>query len=104
VRRAYIGVGAATTAIPRRIALRLELEQATGARLLSVDQAGPAAHAGLLSGDIVIGLDGKTVTSIAELLRALDAEKINRTVPVDVLRRSERLRVWIGPVERPAVS
>jgi S1-C subfamily serine protease len=104
VRRAYIGVGAATTAIPRRIALRLELEQATGARLLSVDQAGPAAHAGLLSGDIVIGLDGKTVTSIAELLRALDAEKINRTVPVDVLRRSERLRVWIGPVERPAIS
>jgi S1-C subfamily serine protease len=104
VRRAYIGVGAATTAIPRRIALRLELEQATGARLLSVDQAGPAAHAGLLSGDIVIGLDGKKVTSIAEILRALDAEKINRTVPVDVLRRSERLRVWIGPVERPAVS
>jgi S1-C subfamily serine protease len=104
VRRAYIGVGAATTAIPRRIALRLELEQATGARLLSVDQAGPAAHAGLLSGDIVIGLDGKTVTGIAELLRALDAEKINRTVPVDVLRRSERLRVWIGPVERPLVT
>jgi S1-C subfamily serine protease len=104
VRRAYIGVGAATTAIPRRIALRLELEQATGARLLSVDQAGPAAHAGLLSGDIVIGLDGKTVTSVAELLRALDAEKINRTVPVDVLRRSERLRVWIGPVERPTAA
>ena len=102
--RAYIGVGAATTAIPRRIALRLELEQATGARLLNVDQAGPAAHAGLLSGDIVIGLDGKTVTSVAELLRALDAEKINRTVPVDVLRRSERLRVWIGPVERPLVT
>ncbi len=104
VRRAYIGVGAATTAIPRRIALRLELEQATGARLLNVDQAGPAAHAGLLSGDIIIALDGKTVTSVGELLRALDAEKINRTVPVDVLRRSERLRVWIGPVERPAAA
>ena len=29
VRRAYIGVGAATTAIPRRIALRLGIEQAT---------------------------------------------------------------------------
>src|SRR5450432_1801763 len=30
VRRAYIGVGAATLAIPRRIALRLGLQQATG--------------------------------------------------------------------------
>jgi S1-C subfamily serine protease len=57
-----------------------------------------------LSGDIIIALDGKTVTSVGELLRALDAEKINRTVPVDVLRRSERLRVWIGPVERPAAA
>ena len=102
VRRAYIGVGAATTPIPRRIAVRLGLEQATGARLLTVDQAGPAAQAGLLSGDLVIGLDGKAVTSVGDLLRALDAEKISRTVTVDLLRRSDRLRVWIGPVERPA--
>ena len=76
----------------------------TGARLLGVDQTGPAAHAGLLSGDIVIGLDGKAITSIGELLRALDAEKINRTVSVDILRRSDRLRVWIGPLERAAAA
>jgi S1-C subfamily serine protease len=104
VRRAYIGVGAATTTIPRRIVLRLGLEKATGARLLSVDQTGPAAHAGLLTGDIIIGLDGKAVTSVGDLLRALDAEKINRTVAVEVLRRSEQLRVWIGPVERPLAA
>jgi len=104
VRRAYIGVGAATTAIPRRIALRLGLEQATGARLLTVDQAGPAAHAGLLSGDLVIALDGRPVTGVTDLLRALDADKIDRTVSVDFLRRSEQLRVWIGPVERPQAA
>jgi S1-C subfamily serine protease len=104
VRRAYIGIGAATTAIPRRIALRLDIEQATGARILTVDQAGPAAHAGLLSGDLILALDGKAVTSVGELLRALDAEKINRTVSVDFLRRSEQLRVWIGPVERPQAA
>ncbi len=102
VRRAHIGIGAATTPIPRRIALRLGLELATGARVLSVDQTGPAAQAGMLSGDIIIGLDGKPVASVGELLRALEAEKINRTVPVDLLRRSERLRLWVGPVERPA--
>jgi S1-C subfamily serine protease len=102
VRRAYIGVSAATTEIPRRIALRLGLDQATGARLIAIDQSGPAAQAGLLSGDIVIALDGRRVTSIGELLRALDADKIDRTVSVDVLRRSEQKRVWIGPVERKA--
>ena len=104
VRRAYIGVGAATTAIPRRIALRLGIDQATGARLLTVDQAGPAAQAGLLSGDLVIALADKPVTSVSDLMRALDADKIARTVSIDFLRRSERLRVWIGPVERPQAA
>jgi hypothetical protein len=38
----------------------------------------------------------------AEKTRALDAEKIDRTISVDFLRRSEQQRVWIGPVERKA--
>ena len=104
VRRAYIGVGAATTPIPRRIALRLGLDQATGARLISVDQSGPAAHAGLLSGDLVIALDGKPVTSVGDLMRQLDADKINRTVSIDFLRRSEQLRLWIGPQDRAVAA
>ncbi len=101
VRRAYIGVSAATTEIPRRIALRLGIGQPSGARLIAVDQAGPAAQAGLLSGDIVLAMGARRVTSVSELVRALDANSIGRTVSVDVLRRSEEKRVWIGPVERP---
>ena len=104
VRRAYIGVVAATTPIPRRIALRLGLEQASGAGLVAVDQAGPAAQAGLLTGDLVIALDDKPATGVSDLVRLLDAEKINRTVSVDFLRRSERLRLWIGPQERAPTS
>jgi S1-C subfamily serine protease len=100
VRRAYIGVGAATTPIPRRIALRLGLAQASGARLIGVEQSGPAAEAGLLTGDLVVGLDGKPVTSVADLIRALDADKINRTISIDFLRRSELLRLWVGPQDR----
>ncbi|HLH49088.1 MAG TPA: trypsin-like peptidase domain-containing protein [Roseiarcus sp.] len=100
VRRAYIGVGAGTVAIPRRIALRLGLEQANGARVLQVEQGSPADQAGLLSGDLVIALDGKRVNGVADLLRLLDADKISRTVSLDVIRRSEQLRFWIGPTER----
>jgi S1-C subfamily serine protease len=100
VRRAYIGVGAGTAAIPRRIALRLGLEQANGARVLGVERGSPAEHAGLLTGDMVIALDGKRVGGVEDLLRLLDADKISRTVSIDVLRRSEQLRFWIGPSER----
>jgi S1-C subfamily serine protease len=100
VRRAYIGVAAATITIPRRIAVRQELAQANGAQLVSVDQSGPAAQAGLLSGDIVIALDNKPVTGVADLVRLLDADKINRAISIEFLRRSERMKLWIGPSER----
>jgi S1-C subfamily serine protease len=104
VRRAYIGLGGGTAAIPRRIALRLGLEQANGARVLSLEPGGPADEAGVLTGDMVIALDGKRVNGVEDLLRLLDADKISRTVPIDVLRRSEQRRFWIGPKERePAV-
>ena len=100
VRRAFIGVAAATVPIPRRIALRLGLGQASGARLIDIDQSGPAAEAGLLTGDLVVAIDGKAVNSVGELMRRLDADLIARTVSVDFLRRSEKLRLWIAPRER----
>jgi len=100
VRRAYIGLGGATTPIPRRIALRWGLEQVSGARILSLEPSGPADHAGLLTGDLIVALDGARVNGVEDLLRMLDADKINRTISIDVLRRSERLRFWIGPTER----
>jgi len=82
--------------------LRHGLEQTTAAQLTELDQAGPAAQGGLLSGDLIVGLDGRKVTGVSDLVRMLDADKINRAVSVEVLRRSELLRLWIGPVERVA--
>ncbi len=102
VRRAYIGVAAATTPIPRRIALAQGLTQTHAAQLVEIDQSGPAAQAGLLTGDLVIALDGKPVSDVADLTRALEADKINRAVSIDFLRRSQCLRLWVGPTERRA--
>jgi len=42
-------------------------------------------------------LDGKPAMSVKHLLRAVDADEIDRTVDVDFLHRSEQLS-WIGPV------
>jgi S1-C subfamily serine protease len=104
VRRAYLGLGAGTTPIPRRIALRLGLAQANGARILNIEQGGPADQAGLLTGDLIVALDDAPVKGVEDLLRLLDASRIGRTISIDFLRRSERQRVWIGPTEREQVA
>src|SRR5262249_13224970 len=100
VRRAYLGIGAGTVPLPRRIALRLGLTQTFGAVVSTVEAGSPADHAGLLSGDILLAVDGTEITGADDLVRLLDAEKIDRTVPFDVLRRSDRRRFWAALRER----
>ncbi len=100
VRRARLGIGGGTVVLPRRIALRLGLAQATGAVVTGVDQGGPADEAGLLTGDIVLAVDGIPVSGADDLVRLLDADKIGRTIPLDVLRRSEKRRFWVALRER----
>jgi S1-C subfamily serine protease len=100
VRRAYIGVAGQTAPIPRRHAVLAGVDNTMGALLAQVEQDGPAAKAGLLSGDVVIKLDGIAVHGVDDLIRALDHNRIGRTVEMEVLRLG-RLRAFdIHPTER----
>jgi S1-C subfamily serine protease len=103
VRRAYIGVAAQTVAVPRRHARSAEIDNAFGAMITGVELQGPAATAGLMSYDIVVRLDGEPVTGVDDLIRLLNAERLGRAVPVDVLRRGQLRTFDLHPGERPTV-
>ena len=100
VRRGFIGLAAGTSALPRRIALRLGLERTSAAVITAVEQQSSADHAGLLSGDLILALDGHPVGGADDLVRLLDAGTIDRTIPLDILRRSEPRRVWVSVRDR----
>ena len=99
VRRGRIGVGAGTVPLPRRLVLHHGLDQVQGAGILQVMPGGPAAEAGLLTGDIVIAANGTAVTGAGDLVRLLNGDSIGGTMSLDVLRRSERRRFWVSPRE-----
>jgi S1-C subfamily serine protease len=103
VRRAYIGVAAQTVAVPRRHARAAEIDNAFGAMITGVEPQGPAAAAGLMSYDIVVRLDGEAVTGVDDLIRLLNAERLGRVVPIDVLRRGQLRSFDLHASERPAV-
>jgi S1-C subfamily serine protease len=104
VRRGHIGVAAQTIPVPRRHALAAGLDNRFGAMLMAVEQGGPASIAGLLSHDLVVRLDGESVTGVDDMIRLLDRNRIGKRVSVDVLRLG-RLRTFeVVPAERSAAA
>jgi S1-C subfamily serine protease len=101
VRRSFIGIAAAQTALPRRLRHVAEVAQASAVMISSVEPNGPAERAGLAAGDIILSLDGTVVTGADDLVRALTADKIGRAVTLDTLRKGERRSVTLTAEERP---
>jgi S1-C subfamily serine protease len=100
VRRAAIGIHGQQTAIPRHIARHADLHQPSGIRVMEVQSASPAESAGIKSGDLIIAIDGETVTGIDDLLKLLDHHRVGKTTSVEVLRKGNRRYFSVVPTER----
>jgi S1-C subfamily serine protease len=104
VRRAFIGVSGQTAPIPRRHAVVAGIDNTVGALLSQIEPETPAAKAGLLPGDVVIRLDGVAINGVDDLIRALDRDRIDRTVEMEILRMGRLRAVDIHPLERKQVA
>ena len=104
VRRAFIGISAQQTAIPRRLRRAADLAQESAVMVAAVEPGSPADQAGLKSGDIVLALDEHTITGADDLIRALSGETIGRAVELALLRGGNRQRLSVVPSERVARS
>ncbi len=100
VRRSYIGVQAQTASLNRNIARHYDLKIATGALVLAVEPASPAARAGLLEGDVMVALEGEPVEGVDVLHRLLNEDRIGKATRLTVLRGSKRLELKVVPQMR----
>jgi S1-C subfamily serine protease len=100
VRRAFIGIAAQQTSLPRRLRLAAGITQEGGVMVASVDPQTPAGQAGIVAGDVILALDGAAVTGADDLIRLLASDKIGRTVEIEILRNGIRQRVAAVPGER----
>jgi S1-C subfamily serine protease len=100
VRRAFIGISAQQTAIPRRMQLANDLTEGSTATITESVPGSPANLAGLLTGDMIVRLDGEPVTGADDLIRLLTGEKIGRMIEVDVLRLGKPRTFTLVPQER----
>jgi putative serine protease PepD len=75
---------------------------AATARLADIRPSTPAAKAGLKSGDVVIAVDGKTISSGDDLTRAIDAHKPGDKITLTYKRGGSEHSVELTLATRPS--
>jgi S1-C subfamily serine protease len=100
VARGYLGAGLQRVRLGRR---RDEAgaEPARGVLVVSLDPDGPAAHAGLVVGDIITAWNGSPVTRVREVMRHLGTDSVGTSVELKLLRGGNPTVISITIGERP---
>lgn len=98
VRRAFLGVSTQPARLPGNAVETLAQE--TGLLVVAVEPDSPAEEAGLVLGDTIVSLDGEAVRQHDDLLALLSADRINRKVPMGILRAGQVQSVNVTPGTR----
>jgi serine protease Do len=95
-------IGVVIQDMNKELAESFGLTAAKGALINSVDKKGPAATAGLTSGDIITGVNGKAIDNAAELSRAIGQMKPGDDVKLKVWRGGSAKEMSLRLDELPA--
>ena len=101
-KRPYLGLGSQPVHLP--MSARAGRDQAVGLLVVSVEPQSPAASAGVLLGDIVVGFAGSAVQDTDDLLAQLTSDRIGQAVALEVIRagKLETLSVVVGERTNPS--
>ncbi len=93
VRRGWLGVK--IQSVSEEISDALGLPENAGALVAATTPAGPAANGGIKAGDVIVKFANEDVTSMRTLPRLVARAPIDKQVPVEILRKGERLTLQI---------
>jgi len=99
VTRGWLGVQ--IRPLDRAKAATLGLETPQGVYVHEVMPAQPAQQAGIVTGDVIVSFDGKTVSTPADLQGAVASTPIGKKVHVELLRARARRTVEVTLVAMP---
>jgi serine protease Do len=98
-RRGWLGVRVQD--VTDEIAKDLAMEAPKGALVAGVEDTGPAGKAGILAGDVILSLDGRSIDAMHALPRIVADEPVGKVVDVVILRKGVRqtVQVTLGRLE-----
>jgi S1-C subfamily serine protease len=101
VSHAYVGAAVQSVEVPDALRAQLGLSNAHGLIVISTVPAGPADSAGILLGDTLLTLDGRSLAEVDDLKAALSAHRVGQAVTVSLIRGGQLVSVEVTVGERP---
>ncbi|MGH6817222.1 MAG: Do family serine endopeptidase [Methylovirgula sp.] len=98
-RRGWLGVR--IQPIDASIAASLNLGNVHGALVAGTDTNGPAANAGIVTGDVIVKFDGEQIHDAHQLPKIVAATPVGKSVEIVILRKGQQLTktVTLGRLE-----
>jgi S1-C subfamily serine protease len=100
IRRSSIGVAGQDVPLHRRVVRYYRLAEESGVMVVGVEPGSPAARAGLLEGDVIVGADGNSVRHIDDLHKLMTEDRVGVPVRLTVIRRTDKVDVVVVPAEK----
>lgn len=97
VRRSRLRLAGQTIELDRRVLRALERTESGAVMISEILPDGPAQRAGLERGDLLLELDGESITGVDRLHRLLTAELAGHEIEVQLLRRGKRQSATVTP-------
>jgi S1-C subfamily serine protease len=102
IARGYLGLAVQPVRLPDAMRQSLSVSGAVGLVVINLETNGPAERAGLLLGDILIGLDGREVSDPSDLLALLASARAGAEVALRIVRAGAVQQVTVSVGERPS--
>ncbi len=99
VQRGYLGISTQPVALAEAVAS--QVGQNSGLMIISVEADGPAAKAGILQGDVLVGLGGQAVSDIDSLQGALGPDTVGKNVSARLVRGGQAQEISVTVAPRP---
>jgi S1-C subfamily serine protease len=101
IARPYLGLAMQPVAIPESLRAKLKSGATGGLIVVHVEPSGPADRAGILIGDVLVELQGKSLESLESIQQILSSAKVGDKIPATVLRGGSPTELAITLQDRP---
>ncbi len=102
ISRSYVGLGLRPVALPDSLRHLAHDSEARGLIVVSVETDGPAARAGIMLGDVLVGLEARPLHDPGDLQTILAGRRVGTAVTAALVRAGAPLEVSITLGERPS--